>query len=232
MLKKLILLLLIISIFCSFTSCKKKSEVEEEKVDISEVSTTESGKSSSSSESEIALNKEPSQDLTGIDLSVTSTSKKHIEKYVKNLINESYDGTKLESLTVMSDNNSSNSEDYKVYTIISWSKEATPTDSKSILEDYSNNISSMINANLENVTELSLIWRVPYINGNATAKYKKIDGFLSLYDISFNKKFGDSAGTTEADTETDEAKGAEQAKGQASTESNTDSNKSQQEGEV
>lgn len=133
------------------------------------------------------------------DILVSSSEPKNVEDIIKHLINE-IDGTKIDSLTVMEDNNSSNVDNYKVYAIITWNRKHTASDSKQTIINYSDSIASSVNDKLGNIQDLFLVWIVPNLDSTASITYEKTDGMLSLKEEAFNKNFGaESQGTTTLD---------------------------------
>lgn len=206
MIKKLLLLILMGSILLCTTACTKDDEAKSGDLDSAELKTTGAATKNTTESSEGALNVTGSSTAPALTSSV-APSQKSVETFVKTLITQGYANSKVDSLTVFEARNTPEEGDYKVHVTVSWSGTNSPEDSRTTLEGYSNNIAAMINANLENVAELSIIWLAPNIDGSGTAKYKKLDGLLSLYDISFDSNFGTSSTTTDGAVDTEDTMG-------------------------
>ncbi len=117
--------------------------------------------------------------------------KRQISDQVKNYI-EANSELKLESITVFEDRDNATAATtgaYKVYCTVTCSAPGDSVSARNTVSNYSNTISTTVNAYLEDVTTLSFSWLANCINGSAKLSYKKIDGMLSLDMAQFDKKF-------------------------------------------
>lgn len=220
MMKKTLFIILIGVLLLSFNSCGKKggdAPASPTEGDAQQAGASDSGGFS------LELDTESPADVS---LSTAIATDTEIETYIKKLVN-SYNGATMDTLTVMSATDGTGG--YKVHAMITWNKKMNTQDSRKTLETYSATIASMVNANLENVQKLNLVWLVPNLDGRGKFTYKRVDGMLSLSEISFDSQFGGitplangASSTTEGGVDTaatdglpaDSEEGEEQEQGQ------------------
>lgn len=189
--KKTLLLILIGLVLLNLMACGKSNDEKTSSDNLTKSATAATKEKTDATDSNLDEATSASSDL-----SVTSSTEKNVETYVKRLIN-AVDGTKIDSLTVMKAENTVGSENYNVYAIITWNRKHTPSDSQQIIKDFSDNFAGSIDTKLGNVEDLSLVWRVSNLNGTASITYEKTDGMLTLKEETYDKNFGiTTEGTT------------------------------------
>ncbi len=164
--KKLIFLLLIITL--AFSGCES-----------SKTSTSDIQKSSSR---EASNSIEPVYEEGSFE--------KELQDYAVKIIMENYMHTDIESLTINENLGTEEDGDYIILAKLTWNQKNKASTSLNMLSMYSSDFAARIGTDQPPVNEVAIFWTIPYLeNANAKWSYERSDYGMYLSDSMMDSVF-------------------------------------------
>ncbi len=114
-------------------------------------------------------------------------NKSACEESFAHIIEDEYKYCEITSNTVLEDINAQNIKKFNINSIITINEDINEAEILKKMQDLSKAISSRVNVELPNVHELRLSWLMSEKTTYANFTYEKIDGLLSLVNVSFDE---------------------------------------------
>ena len=108
-----------------------------------------------------------------------------IKEVIKNRIEEKYNGTDIDSITINEDSGTEETGNYIALVYLTWNVSNSAKTSKEMLEMYSEDLAAIVAEGCSNVQEIAVFWTVPYLNGSAKCAYERKGDGMYLSDTSW-----------------------------------------------
>ena len=194
--KKLTLLILMITIMALLCACGTAEEPEDEYQSAS--ATVE--------EEESSLDDDSIDTTEVLSQSVTS-QKELIAEFVKRILGCHTD-CEITSLTIFDAHNPNEPGTYHCRAIVTFIGNDSADVAGKLIQAYSDELAEKADFFYPALTEMDLIWMAPEFHGRATLHYEKVKGYLQITSTSNNSNFGLDIDIEELEEETIEKAGA------------------------
>lgn len=186
--KKLIFLLLIITL--AFSGC------ESSKTSTSDIQKSSSREASNTSDNNTNENSdEPEEETMDSSISIEpvyeeGSFEKELQDYAVKIIMENYMYTDIESLTINENLGTEEDGDYIILAKLTWNQKNKASTSLNMLSMYSSDFAARIGADQPSVNEVTIFWTIPYLeNANAKWSYERSDYGMYLSDSMMDSVF-------------------------------------------
>lgn len=113
-----------------------------------------------------------------------------VKTQIQEYIDEYYDSTDLDSLTVNPNLGTDEDGDYIVLVYLTWNTKNSGKMSKEMLDMYSSDMAARLYDDIPEIQELALFWTVPYLNdGSAKLSFERVEGGMKYSDVIFDRNF-------------------------------------------
>jgi len=131
-------------------------------------------------------------DTTAVDTTkvpVVLSEEEQIENILKGRIEEAYDDTEIDHITINDDLGTDEENDYIALVYLIWNRKNSGKLSKEMLKMYSDDLAATLAEQNDSVQEIAIFWTVPYLDDNAKCSYERVNGGFAVMDTAWGKAF-------------------------------------------
>ena len=123
------------------------------------------------------------------ETTVALSEQEQIESILKVRIEEAYDDTEIDHITINDDLGTEVENDYIALVYLTWNCKNSGKTSKEMLKMYSDDLAATLAEQNDSVQEIAIFWTVPYLNDNAKCSYERRNGGFAVMDTAWGKAF-------------------------------------------